>query len=101
MNQDDQRRVDRLRDAAERLGGIADRDGEIDIDVFPPPPGRPFAPGLPQRMVIPSAVARPMAISLLAAAERIEMVGWSLGQPVSYQLEIASVIVGEDLGHNR
>ncbi|MEV1295797.1 hypothetical protein [Pseudonocardia sp. NPDC049635] len=101
MNKDDQRRVDRLRDAAERLGGLGPRDDAVDIEVYPPPPGQPKLAGLPQRMVLPAAVARPMAVSLLAAAERIEMVGWSLGQPVSYQLEIAGVIVGEDLGHNR
>lgn len=53
------------------------------------------------RVVLPAAAAAALGHLLLAAADTIEQTGHSLGLPVNYQLRIAGVIVGMDLGHNR
>jgi hypothetical protein len=53
------------------------------------------------RIVLPAAAAEPLRYLLLASADAIAETGHSLGLAVSYQLQIAGVIVGMDLGHNR
>lgn len=102
MNLDDRNRVHKLREAASRLDPDYDAPTEpYDVEVTPPAGDRSGALLMPVQLVLPAALRRPVSALLRAAADRIEFTGWSLGQPVSYSLEIAGVIVGEDLGHNR
>lgn len=50
---------------------------------------------------VPEGLCPPLRGVLREAADRIEVSGRTLGQPVNYALQIAGVILGEDLGHNR
>lgn len=78
-----------LRDAAEFLVGCAKaRIGMHDAD------GNSLGTIAPK-------LARPLAQSLRASAELIEAHRHTLGLPVSYDLEVAGLLMGVDLGHNR
>lgn len=46
-------------------------------------------------------LSKPIRHILLSAAEEIEMKRRVIGLPVNYALELAGLILGEDLGHNR
>lgn len=102
MNLEDRNRVHKLREAASRLDPDYDAPTvPYEVEVTPPAGDGTGALLMPVRLVLPVAMRRPLSALMRAAADRIEFTGWSLGQPVSYSLEIAGVIVGEDLGHNR
>lgn len=89
--------VKRLREAAAHLG--SDDAWSVTIPVWLP---SPWSDGTTRvRMELPGAMCRPLRGVLLEAAERIEIAGSPLGQPVNYPLQIAGVILSEDLGHNR
>lgn len=102
MNLDDRNRVHKLREAASRLDPGYDAPTEsYDVEVTPPAGDRSGALLMPERLLLPAVLRRPVATVLHRAADRIEFAGWSLGQHVSGVLEIAGVIVGEDLVHHR
>lgn len=102
MNLEDRNRVHKLREAASRL----DPDYDVstvpyEVEVTPPAGAGTGALLMPVPLVLPAAMRRPVAELLRVAALRIEVTGWSSNQWVDSQLQIAGVIVGEDLGHHR
>lgn len=46
-------------------------------------------------------LARLVALNLRSSAEAIRRRGCVMGLPVSYDLELAGLVLGRDLGHNR
>jgi hypothetical protein len=102
VNLEDRNRVHKLREAASRLDPDYDAPTlPYEVEVTPPACDGTGALLMPERLLLPAVLRRPVATLLHRAADRIEFAGWSLGQHAGGALEIAGVIVGEDLVRHR